>query len=116
MQLYTVRMNRQQTVTIYSGKTSTTETRVIEQVYHDLPMKTAQAYKTKFPDAEVVILSQGEIVGDKRKTRVVVAGESTAAPRREVARTKKTDKPAPVETGIEASDYAKVVNKMMEAR
>jgi hypothetical protein len=59
-QLFTVRMVSQKIIVTYDqhGKAASERTELIPQVYSDLPYKTALAYKTKFPDAQVDIALQ----------------------------------------------------------
>jgi hypothetical protein len=111
MQLYTVRMKRKQIVTIYGAQKNTiSEERLIDEVYHDLPHKTALAYKTKFPDAQVVIEAQAEMTSPRssRDFRPKV----DAGAKREIVRTKPTPRP---ETGIHTGGYAEAINKAMES-
>jgi hypothetical protein len=67
-QLFTVRMVSQKIIVTYDkhGKAASERTELIPQVYSDLPYKTALAYKTKFPDAQVDIAMQSAETSNAR--------------------------------------------------
>jgi hypothetical protein len=83
-QLYTVRMVSRKIISSFdqSGNKTGEREELIPITFHDLPHPTALAYKTKFPDAQVVITMQsGEIGGRKETVHVQSArrfGKTTA--------------------------------------
>lgn len=83
--LYTVHLQRQQIVTIFENKTGTrsrTETRRIDETYRDLPLRTAEAYRTQFPDANVRIERQAmEFATPRSRARVAVEDGARQRPR-----------------------------------
>ena len=124
--LFTVRMKRKRLLSKFdaSGKKIADETIMVDETYHDLPYATAQGYKAKFPDADVVIEQQAmEINRDpkiraqgERESRVPRAerakiGGSGTKIAHDVARQKAKPKtPAPARSG---NDMADALNKAM---
>ena len=111
---YTVRLERKMLISKLVGKTWTRETKMIEEVYSDLPYQTAMTYKTMFPEANVRIEQQYREIGGT-KPSVRVKGESRSDIYRKPS--EKLEKAPKVEEKpilAPKADYASVVNAMME--
>lgn len=114
-ELYTVRMKRKQIVSIFDarGKKIREETRLLDQVYTDLPYSTALMYREKSPDADVKIERQvpEREVRSRAKHKVITSGIAEYSPRK---RSSAEEKPARKDEAPAAHDYKALVNEMMK--
>lgn len=119
MPLFTVKMVRLQVISRYNdaGVKIAEETKEIPFVFHDLPEKTAVAYRTKFPDAKVEIEQQTE--GASYGGAVEVGGRSTYSSKaRERDYAEKPAKKAPARDrttdAAERGDFAAAIDAAFE--
>lgn len=113
-QLYTVRYKRQQIITRFEGRKKTETVNWIEEVHHDLPLQTAQMYLSTMPPENNCRIERQQRATDDRqpKSRVRFLDEERALSKAPSARPRATPK---IEKPVAPpSDYAAVVNSMME--
>jgi len=116
---YTVHMEREQRISVFDTKGRKTGEKVerIPISFHDLPLSTAEAYRKKFPDANVRIERQYGM--SSKKGGVSTAGGYTYDMGRSAKKgfsfgpKKKTEKKAKTKSPtIMTGDYADVVTRM----
>ena len=113
-QFYCVTMDRIIRISRFDRGKKVGETEeIVRETYHNLPFQTAQNYKTKFPDANVIITAQA--IELQSRSPVTFGNEK---PRRaspafrhgdEASKSKSQPKPRRADT------FSGVVNKMVEA-
>jgi hypothetical protein len=117
MQLYTVRMVARKIITMFGTDGNKTGEReeLVPQVYHDLPLSTAQRYERLFPDNQVTIVEQAADFVPERKERVFTPGESRHT-RRPTPRSK-VPQPAPANnySAAQSGDMAAAINAELES-
>lgn len=111
---FTVTMRRKVSITRFEGKARIERTEWIEETYRDLPYKTAEAYKNRFPEANVVITRQYSTASDKPSSKKRLRGEYVPGTDSVTVGGKAKSKPkkaAPAET---PGSYAALVNEMVK--
>lgn len=113
MQYYTVHLNRKVIKSFFEGKKMVREeVSFIEETYRDLPFVTAQAYKTKFPDAVTKIVEQNGFEG--RPIDLVVDGSRVERKTRNHTEDRAAKRGPREEKPKRSDGYADVINKMLE--
>jgi hypothetical protein len=120
MPLCTVHMKRKQIVSRFNakGEKIAEETVLLDQVYHGLPAKTAEAYHTKFPDAQVKITEEAPSYDKPNKSaHGVYAGTGRIGGTSEQRRAIPAARPTKSEelTAAETGDMTAALNKEIEA-
>lgn len=124
---YTVRMKAKKLVSKFDekGRKISDEEILIDQVYHDLPLQTAQGYLKNFPDNQVRIEAQPmelrrdpkiKVAGERdsyvpRADRAKIGGSGTKSAHVETPK-RKTSAPSPTKLG--GGDMTDALNKALE--
>lgn len=77
MELFTVTLKRKIIITRYEGRSVIEKTDLIEEIYRDLPLTTANRYKTLFPENDVQITRQDPIETSGGRVSVKIGAQAT---------------------------------------
>lgn len=113
-QFYSVTMDRIIRISRFDRGKKVGETEeIVRETYHNLPFRTAQNYKTKFPGANVIITAQAI---ELQSRSPVTFGDEKPRRASPVFRNDETPKPKSQPKARRSTDtFSDVVNKMVEA-
>ena len=120
MQLYTVKMTTKQIVSRFDDKgAKISESEILIPVtYTDLPLQTAQMYRSKNPDGNVQIIAQQAILNSARARPGQYASTGERRERKQVSSyvpsskpaSKSAPKPSAVQNAAQSGDLSAAIN------
>lgn len=132
MELFTVVLKRKIVITRFEGRKQIEKTDLVEETYRDLPLTTANRYKSLFPEAEVAIHRQDPIETSGGRVAVKIGSQASKIGQRAALGDKELPEPksnfkldkrearqtrakqAEKSAGSYDDGYADVINRMVE--